>query len=141
MAKAKTPNFDIYEYSRQSKIDYFHKRTGDNRLPDELRTEPIRDEDKYKFFGVRGFLVSRQKNGFTAFKTGLQGCNNPHFYSGDILEAGVKSLVAVAFNEDSTILYVFVFRRFYKDFPKHRLKFVNDFLTNFFKTKNEHDNN
>jgi hypothetical protein len=129
MAKKKTAKFDHYEFRRGNVENiYFQKTKGDNRLPDELRTEPVRAEDKYKYFGVEEFLVSRQINKVQLFKTGLQKCATPNFYSGDILEAGVKSLVAVAFNDDKTLLHVFVFRGFYKHATNQRLNYVEDFL-------------
>lgn len=128
-AKTKTPNFERYEYSRQSATDYFVKQKGDSRLPEELRIEPVRDDLKYRLAGVSEFLCSRQKLGVTAFKTGLQKvCYGHFFFSGDVLEKGKKHLVAIAMSKDKNLLIVFVFRGFYKHFTKERLKFVNDFL-------------
>lgn len=128
-AKTKTPNFDRYDYARQSTADYFVKKQGDSRLPDELRIEPVRENSKYKLAGVTEFLCSRQKLGITALKTGLQQvCYGRFFFSGDMLESGKKHLLAIAMSKDKNLLVVFVFRGFYKHFTRERLKFVNDFL-------------
>lgn len=126
--------YDLYEYARNSETNYYQLIKGDSRLPDELRVEPVRAEDKYKPFGVSEFLTSRQVNGVTAFKTGLQKCaKDRNFFSGDMDAInGKKTLVAIAFSKDKTQLRVFVFQGFWIDFPNHRLRSVELFLTNYF---------
>ena len=126
--------YDLYEYRHNSETNYYQRVSGDSRLPDELRVEPVRAEDKYKPFGVSEFLTSRQVNGVMAFKTGLQKCaKDRNFFSGDIDDInGKKTLVAIAFNRDKTLMCMFVFQGFWIDFPNYRLNSVDSFLTTYF---------
>jgi len=141
MSKQKTVNqfarYDSYDYRLNPESGYYHKTSGDNRLPDQLRTESVRSEEKYKYFNVTEFLTSRQVNGVTPFKTGLQKCSKTrNFFSGDIDDGnGGKSLVAIAFSLDRKLLRVFVFLRFWKPHTGPRLRYVEDFLTIFFKNQ------
>lgn len=127
--------FESFEYEHNLETNYYQKTKGNSRLPDELRLEPVRVEEKYRYFGVSEILTSRQINGVTAFKTGLQKCSvSRNFYSGDIDEANnKKTLVAIAFSLDRRLLRVFVFWGFWKDHTNPRLKYVEEFLTNQFK--------
>jgi hypothetical protein len=124
--------FDKYSYIRQGETSYYQKTKGDDRMPEELRTEAVRFDEKYRTFGVTEFLSSRQKNGQTLFKTGLQKCHphRPFWYAGDWLHGGTKSLVAMAFNDDRTTLEVYVFRGLWKERTSHRLNYVRQFLQN-----------
>jgi hypothetical protein len=131
--------YDSYTYRLNPESGYYQKMSGDNRLPDQLRTESVRKEEKYKYFNVTEFLTSRRVNGVTAFKTGLQRCSKTrNFFSGDMADGnGVKSLVAIAFSLDKTVLRVFVFCRFWKPHTGARLRYVEDFLTDYFNTKSK----
>lgn len=126
--------FELCEYERDPKTNYYQCHSKYTQLPDELRVEPVRVEEKYKVVGVSEFLTSRQVEGVTAFKTGLQRCSKTrYFFSGDIDEGnGKKSLVAVAFSLDKQRLCVFVFRGFWKEHLNPRLRYVEDFLTHYF---------
>lgn len=129
-----TLRYESFSYELNPQTQYFRKISGGSMLPEELRVEPVRVEEKYKYAGVSEILTSRQVQNVTAFKTGLQKCSDKrNFFSGDIDEGNSKkTLVAIAFSLDKTQLRIFLFRGFWITFPKFRLKCVNEFLTNFF---------
>ena len=116
--------YESFSYELNIQTQCYRKAAGSNLMPEELRVEPVRVEEKYKYAGVSEILTSRQVQNITAFKTGLQKCSDKrNFFSGDIDEGGgKKTLVAIAFSLDRTQLRIFTFRGFWIQFHKYRLK-------------------
>lgn len=120
--------FDIFRYSFNEETRYFDKVSGNDRLPNELHIEPVRNQTKYAHIGITHFLRSRQVGHFKAVNTDLQPVSSPFSFSGDILLAGKKSLAAIQFNDSKTEISVYVFWGFWKEHTTHRLKYVRNFL-------------
>lgn len=119
--------YECFDYIYNADTRHYDKTTGNERLPDWLRLDPVRDPSKYR--NITHFLCSQQIGRSKAVNSGLQGVGLAGGYAGDILPTeGKKSLVAVQFNEAKTQMTVYVFWGFWKERTAHRLNYVKRFL-------------
>jgi len=120
----------IFKLNEETKyFDRVVSPMGFEKVPSELRVEETRKPEQIH---SKTILHGRMKQGKYSFFTGLIPTNQPQWFYGDHPEyingQKKKSMILFQFAPGNLSFTMFFFNHWYKEFPKDRNRFIDQFI-------------